>query len=295
MSLQEFQKYDPVWGYFSITGYDSRLLKDFSIVDEKTYDLFVELLCQNRKIYPPLRHVQMYISEFSDRSYRLLERDNCFRLLEKMALPLQMKHWLLGVSKTKYPSVSLKQMNETFRSDVFKTDVQLRWDAYFSFLLGTIQDLNLPYIKGLKKAFPELHKDELSSRKKAKFLENSFKTAIFGISDYLYQKETIWYIKDKKSANIYLRFSSLFRDVSDVLTQEQMIERELDVLNLVDRAVVWTKTNNDTQKNAAFDAVYDVRQMLFASRACLEKITTNNASQKGIIEYRKGLDSHEKD
>lgn len=151
MSVNDFQKYDPIWSYFSINGYNSCLLKDFGIVEDETHDLFVQLLCQNRKIHPASKSAQMYVDEFDTRAYHLLEQDDALKLLEKMALPLQMKHFELNVSEAQYPSISLLQARENFQNKNFASDIELRWKTYFPLVIGTIQSFRMPYSKHQQK------------------------------------------------------------------------------------------------------------------------------------------------
>ena len=291
MSMNEFQKYDPLWSYFSMKGYSSSLLKDFSIIDEETHSLFVQLLCQNRKIRPALQTVDMYIDEFDTRAYQLLRQENCFTLLKKMALPLQMRHWELNVSDAQYSEMSLEQAGANFSHKNFGADFEFRWNTYFSFAQRTIQDLKIPYPKQLKAMFCELEEDEVENQKKAQILETEFKKAVQGIGEYLFQKELIWYAKEEKLSNLYLRFSRLFNVSEGVLTNEELLAHELQALDVMDKAIIWTQTNNQKAKHNAFDVVYDARQTLTRTYAGLKKI----AHWENSINQKKDDNSHEKD
>lgn len=294
MSMNDFQKYDPIWSYFSINGYSSCLLKDFDIVDEETHDLFVQLLCQNRKIHPALKSAPMYVDEFDTRAYHLLEQDDLFQLLEKMALPLQMRHFELKISDAKYSSLNLQKASENFRNKNFALDTELRWKTYFSLIMGTVQDLKIPYAKELKEIFPDLQQAEVENNRKAQVLEAGLKDSLNGIGEYFFQKELIWYAKEENSSNLYLRFSRLF-NVSDVaLTQEQLLEQELKALDVADRAIVWTQTNNTKAKTNAFDAAYEARQALIKSNADVKRVASHDAIKKSVLSNKEGRDSHEK-
>ena len=293
MSMSDFQKYDPVWSYFSVDGYNSCLLKDFNIVDEETHDLFVQLLCQNRKISPPTKNTTMYVKEFDTRAYHLLQQDDFFRLLKEMALPLEMKHWQLNVAQTQYPAISLRQFIQNFSDENFKSDLSLRWKTYFSFVVGSIQDLKIPHPKQLREFFPNIEKIEQDNLQKAEVLENGLKDSLDSVGEYFFQKELIWYAKEDKLSNIYLRFSRLF-DVTDKnLTSDEMLERELKALDIVDRAIVLTQTNDTKSKQKAFDIAYDVRKML--KFAQLKKVSKQKGVQDEFFNLYNNGDSHEKD
>lgn len=117
MSSNEFKKYNPFWRYFDLDCYDSTLLRDFGFIDDEKHELFSKVICQERDISPPLKSVKMYVDEFDTKVYRLLEQDDCFNLLKKITLPLQMKHWELAVSQDYYPTpVSLEEAIDNFKS-----------------------------------------------------------------------------------------------------------------------------------------------------------------------------------
>ena len=294
MSANDFQKYDPIWSYFQINGYDSSLLKDFGVVDEETHDLFVQLLCKNRKISPPLKMAKMKIGEFESKSYQLLRQDDLFALLKKMAFPLRIRRWELYGEEASNSSVSLHQTADILQSEEFKSDDLLRWQTYFDFVIDSIWDLKTPYIDQLKKTYPCFEKFEEENFQKASRLESGLRGVIAGIGEHIYQKETIWYAKDEPLSSIYSRFSRVFDASKGILTQEELQQRELNALDLFGRAVVWTDTNEKKSQLSVFDAIYDIREMILAHEIKPNLISYKKI-QQNIANKNKERGSNERD
>jgi hypothetical protein len=285
-----FKRLAPIWGYFSGDGYDSRILKDFNLIDDKQYQLFVRLLCQNKDIWPSHSNIKMEIEHFDKHSYQLLGEDRLFELLKKMAVPLQMKHWELKVpSENNVQNLTPRQLHSSCHQEDFKNDVFFRWKTYFSFVKTTIQDLeNASFLSVKSKKEIEILPDR-ENQKKALFLQEGLKKSLDGVPEYLVEREACWCAKEQPLINLFLHLSRVF-DISEKrLTLEEFLSRELKMLDLVDRSVIWSISNDKNGKVAMFDYIPLIRQDVCSQ---LRKEQDDNLSKAISNLLRQRMEGH---
>ena len=81
-----------------------------------------------------------------------------------------------------------------------------------------------------------------------------------GLPEYFIQKEATWYADEEKLSSLWLRFSLLFDVAEKTPEKVHVLQQELKVLDVVERAIVWQQTNDIKNKVKAFDAVFDARE-----------------------------------
>ena len=296
--MEEFQKYSPVWKYFSGSSYDMELLKDFGFISSEQYKWFCLFVCRNKNIDSVKENFRMSLPDFKRREFFLLDKPSLFDLLEKMILPLQMKRFQLdlGLDKGFYNApISCRNLAEFFKSDTFSKDSYARWNYYFTMVAQTINDLRTCFDSKFDiPEFENVQKTEKQNLIHAAMLEMEFKKALSAVPEYIWEKDVIWSASDNQVVPLFLRFSSLFDFSSERLSEMAFLQTEERMLNVVEKAIIFCETNDIQGKEKAFTNISDAKEQIQKLNAEMKVRSFHRHLSKIWQERQEGI-SHEKE
>ena len=144
---------------------------------------------------------------------------------------------------------------------------------------------------------PELAKArqvEKQNLLRAEVLETEFKQLLSGVPEYMWEKEVIWSASDPKVTPLFLKFSTVFDFSRGALTELELLQAEENMLNVVEKAIVFCETNDIQGKEMAFSNILDAKEQIQGLKDEMKLKHLKHHSDQIWQERQKGI-SHEKE
>lgn len=276
MEKKQTEKKDSLWNYISLDAYKPEFLKAIGLMDEKELDAFMKAYCSEIDSSDLSPDSQISIS--FNRLPKMLERWPRFKeqlnFLCLATVPLQMKMLEMGkgIDVEEDTDFSFENVLEQFASSKFKNDMYFRWQLYLSTILNTFASLKKELTSNkLLKTINFMSVFKKDRRQKADNLDTLLHQMPKGIGKYFLSNETVLSLlnnENKKVATAYNNISKLFYDSEQIMSKEEVLTKEGDILDLFENAVSWKTTD---EKNEKIEKK-DLSDWIFKWRKDLEKI-----------------------
>lgn len=270
MEEKQTEKTNSLWNYLSLGAYKPEFLKAIGLMDEKELNAFIK--AYRSEIDLPDSSSDLEISISFDQLPKMIKRWPRFKeqlnFLSLAAVPLQMKMLEIGkdIEFESNADFSFKNILEDFTSSEFKNDMYFRWQVYLSTILNTRDSLKkeLTSNKLLKTVnfISVFKKDKL---KKINSLDTQLRQLSKDVGKYFLSNETVLSLlnnENEKLSTAYANVSKLFYDSEQIISKEEVLTREEDILDLFENAVSWKTSDEKDEKKDLSDWIFKWRKEL---------------------------------
>ena len=178
------------------------------------------------------------------------------------ALPLQIK--ILETEKGYFfkgpQTFSFKNVRKQIATSDFRTNMEFRWRVYLAIILNTVDalrnEISLDQCMKDTRFIPVFRR----KHKRADYLEKQLRYSLRDVGKYFLSQETIMsmlYSQNEKVTTAYSNLSKLFSNSNRMITKQEVLEKEEEVLELVKRAAIWNPVEEVKQKTSMFEWSYE--------------------------------------
>ncbi|MBP5534941.1 MAG: hypothetical protein J6Y03_05520 [Alphaproteobacteria bacterium] len=250
--------------YLSIDSCKPEFLKEIGLMDEKEVRAFEK--AYRSEIDMPTSSLDLEVPISFQHLPKMIKRWPLYKeqlnFLCLAALPLQIK--ILETEKGYFfkgpQTFSFKNVQKQIATSKFGTEMEFRWRVYLAIILNTVDALRSEI--SLDQCMKDSHFIPVFRRKhkRADYLEKQLRYSLRNVGKYFLSQETVMsmlYSQNEKVTTAYSNLSKLFNNSIRMITKQEVLEKEKEVLELVKKAAVWNPVEDVKQKAFLFDWSYE--------------------------------------